>query len=710
MAPDHWLANRDERGASLLLVLVFITALSLVISALLFGSSTSQKTTVTTTALAKAAYATDSGVEYVLEQLRSNGGFCPALSGSLIIRDGKFLADTVESATAAFQMSDVGVRISGGNLSASATVIRFLSADKIQISEAPGDAVGLELEVHRPAAIGLPAGFAPGQNLSVTCSGDDAEVTPQTLSGWAVVTLGKGEDSLGTRNGVGGEVPKQISGPTYVGGKFRLQAPIQANQTAPNPIDDPLTFPSGKGDGLVLQSVNADGGCNPAGPSGLTANFQCAAATFPAPDLKPSLPTPVPADAPTWKDAGSGATACRIFHPGRYRNVASLQLANNNYLASGTYYFENLGTIDLGSKTVFGGAIDTGAGGRSALNPPLVPCGTDGQASPAVTSGDKGVQIILGGNTRLDIKNAKAEFMAYHPKNINSPGAGISLRTVSPQLDGTIPTGYVPWNTNGSGPPDPTERALIVDNGTNPEFAVHGVVYMPNASIELFASNTSEAAVLGGITAYNLLLQASANGQGLRVQIAGSRPQSRSNVIVEGRVPVSGTKTVMSRAVVDVRVSRKVTDGVTYGSKVVESATADFSKADEGLPILVGSTPATIDQFINATTVRVSTNVGPGSSVVLDIDPPLKRSIAGCSTAAGQPNVTCPAGANFNGADVGATITGFNMAGGAKILDAPDETNLILTANATGGGSTTLTITQRKIVRVTVNSWRVDNL
>jgi len=687
---QHSSAGRDERGASLLLVLVFITALSMVIGALLFGSSTAQKATVVTATLADANYATDSGVEYGIEQVRANEGFCPVVSGPLKITDGTTTANSsnVGSATAGFRLSDVGLAISGGSIPVGATIVSWTNASSVVISDNAGAlASGVSLIVERGRMDATALGSDP--RLAVNCIGDiNTGYTPQTLSSWAVVTLDPGNNSLRTQSGG----TKQVSGPIYVAGNFNLQVPLRANEFPPDP------YQVGDGNGYVFQSNTASGGCvRPSASDLITTNFDCT--SMPPPDPKPQLPPP-----PNLAAAPTNIGACRIFHPGKYNSSRPFSLSpNGNYLGSGIYYLENLGTIDMGTSQVFGGAVDTATGEAQALAANA--CGTDAQAG--VTNGDKGVEIILGAKTKIDVNRADAEFMAFHPATNDQGAVGVSIRTVA-----TAAFGYQVSNIG------PTAVGLTVAGGSNPHFAVHGAVYIPNAKVEIFATNSSQAAILGGVVAYDLLLQSSASGSGFEVQVAGGRPRSRSNVIIEASLPVSASKTVKGRAVIDVHVSRIVTDGKTDGSNLLVSEfnTAQFSKADEGVSVIITgagiTTPiaATIQTFVTESSVRLSANIPSGTGRRLDIDPPLKRTITDGITTSGSTFVDS-ATANFSGADVDGIITGSGMpVGGSKIVQFVTPTRVQIAATTGPGNALSLTITRRKIVRVSVDSWRVDNL
>jgi hypothetical protein len=679
-------SRTDERGAALLIVLVFITALSLIIGALLTGGATAEKATVVTASLEEAIGATDAGVEYGLGQIRQNGGLCPAMSGPLTFTGTTTNGSpTITSATPQFVAADVGLPISGNGVQIGSTIFS-LTSTSVTMSKA-ATATGTSIvTVSRPARMQLPSGFLPDQPLSVTCSGANAGQSPQSISAYAIVTVNPGAKSLTSQSAASGV--KQIYGPTYVSGEFDLGVDVQANEGG---------FPTGDQAGRVFQSTGALGGCTPTpNPDHLlTSRFSCTTMTPPVPVV--ALP-PLPALAPAPINPSS---SCRVFRPGRYTSPLSFE--SKNYLASGTYYFDNIGEIDFGTNEVVGGAVDTAAGDSAVLG--LTPCSTD--AAAGVTSGDKGVQLILGGNSRIKLVNqAKVELLAFHPSNPSIMG-GVSIRTVPP---GGAP--YTPTSYGG----DKTELSLDGTGGNQTEFAAHGLILSPDASVALFATNTSAAQVLGGVVAWNLSLQASASATGLLVQVTGSQAQSRSAVVVEATVPVSATKTVKSRAVVDVRVSRTVTDGKTTNtSNVVMSNTALFSKADEGAPIEGPGIPlgATIKTFKTAIEVEISANAtatSPPAGVTLRIDPPFKRTVADGVTTAGS-KIVGSSTANFTAADVGGTIVGGTIPADSIIDRVLGPSSVELSKAATGPGTgVSLTIEQRKIVRVVVSSWRVENL
>lgn len=656
-------ACRSEQGAALVLVLVFITALSLVIGSLLFASSTAQKNTVVTASLTNAYYAADAGVEYAISQLRSSNGLCPA----------------------------------GG--------------------------------FYEP----LPTTIAPGQSLTVTCGGGGSDEAEQGASSWAVVTFNPGVDSLTSRSGNG--VEKQVSGRVFVNGHIDLQSKLRSNSAPPDLAS--ATYPLGDGVGYVYQ---ANDRCltQPAGGINLliTPNYSCTALTVNDVDPKPPLPTLPVLTRPRGPQVTIGS--CGVFFPGVYDDASPNGTPANpnplgllsgagqsNYFVSGVYYFKNLDEINFSNYRVFAG--------EDANEPRTLstaPCATDAAASTAAATagvdtgmnvGDRGAQIILGGTSWLDIDQSDAEFLAYRPSG-DTKGRGVSIRSV-PSGD---PLGYVTSNPVSGTNPD--NFALTVASGANPHFSVHGLLYSPAQSIEINDTNTSAAQILGGVMAWNLAINASASASALVVQVTGERPKSRSKVVVEGRAPVSATKIVKSRAVVDVYVeppSRTVTDGVLNGTPTVTSATANFTADDVGSAIFRAPIPdRTYIKIVNNGTTVTLSQAAPSSPtpVQMTIDPS-SRSVADAIITDGSTTVRS-ATMDFTEDDIGGSIVSAALLDGdlddripagtsiVAVNPLTDSATLSQAADFTPNGSTEtgvrVTLTKR---RVTVNilSWRVEN-
>lgn len=661
--------HQGEDGASLVLVLVFVTAVSLVIGSLLFGASTSQKTTVVAATLADAVYAADSGVEFGVATVRDLKGLCPE----------------------------------GGEFD-------------------------------------LPVDFAGGSDVTVTCGGPDSDEAAQGSSGYAVITFSPGPNSL-TNQGAGTgpiDKQKQISGRTFVNGEIYLKADLRANLEPP--VEGTPLYPIGEGLGQVLQADAACAVQNPARVDLLVAgSYECSGLDVDDIDPKPALPPSTPPSrasqpAHQFTDPVTGAVTCAAFLPGTYRvpstvpapagqpNPLGLLPGVPNYLASGVYYLEDLGEISLNDFRVFGGDPE---GVAPNLSDPA--CSDD--AAVAATTGvpvvDKGVQIILGGTSWLNVDKADAEFRAYRPAG-GGPGSGVSIRTVLADENGFKKS-----------PPNVGDIGLIVAEGNNPHFSTHGLVYMPNARVELNATNGSSAQVLGGVMAWELDLNASASGTGLVVQVTGDRPRSRSKIVVEASVPVSGTKTIKSRAILDVHVDppeRVVSNAETNANTTITTPDDRFVASDVGASIFGGTIPSRswITTFVNPRKVMISRPATASAPAEVTIDPSTRTVSDGVLTY-GTADVSSLT-ALFEPRDVGAAIVSVRPIGSTPASDVGLPDDLIpagtrLDAVDPAGGSATMSkivpatgpnplgtvennvtlrITSRRIT-VTVVSWRVEN-
>jgi hypothetical protein len=234
-------------------------------------------------------------------------------------------------------------------------------------------------------------------------------------------------------------------------------------------------------------------------PGNLTGNWQC---TSIAPVVNAQLPASPPAPA----QAEQTTPTCNVLYPGTYTSAAPPVLTSSNYMVSGLYYFNNVGTIDLGTNSLFGGQ-PSALNGEQQLLTTSSPCSNDIKANDP--GNGTGVEIVLGGNSALNDDKGDMELYAYQPPAaVNAGTPGLSLRTV--------PTGAAGgWQASTLGN---TNNAFTSNTGNNPHIAIHGFVYFPNASIFLWATNSSQAEVLGGVAAWDISLQASASGNGLVVE------------------------------------------------------------------------------------------------------------------------------------------------------------------------------------------------
>jgi hypothetical protein len=351
-----------------------------------------------------------------------------------------------------------------------------------------------------------------GKNISLTCASTSG--VPSGVFGYAIVTTDSTADSLTTSGG--GD--KLITGPVF---SARL--------------DDGLARLT-VGNGNVIEK-QGPASCMDSGdkPSGLTVqppglfSYKCLNASVPtALDV---LPTNLITTAGT---ANTTNPACTIYMPNR-RYTGTINFGADTYFPSGTYYFENA-TINVGG----GARVVGGASGGQTNSLGLTACANDGAV---VGTTGSGVKWIFGGTTTL---------------NTSSSGGSIELfarHGGTPAADGTdgITLTQVPLSASGWLPSTVTAPTNILDesSGSNPDLAIHGIVDVPRAGINLDnVSNSSRAQFQGGVVAGRFTVQNSGSSKGLAVSIeTGDQPRIL-RLVSTASSGESGDKTITATAIV----------------------------------------------------------------------------------------------------------------------------------------------------------------
>ena len=314
-----------------------------------------------------------------------------------------------------------------------------------------------------------PAGLIDGYGVAVTCA--PVAGTATSVSPWALVTTEPARfgSSLSTSGG-----PQAVDGPVYVRGQTDL--------------DSPLTVSNG----AFLQNWS---GCTAPNPNATVQGLyvsKCLTTPMPIPYPAP-LPTLPPL--PTVSQPATPAITyhgCSIWKPGTYS--ADLQLDQDNYFASGVYYFDNA-AVDFDGVTGVGG--QPGPDYQKAPALPDSACANVTDKTAGVTNGS-GVEFILGGTSTLSIEDGGSlELFARVPPTPSEGTPGISIRTVPPSA---APAG---WTPTASG--DPT---VLSASGTSPQLAVHGYVYLPEGSVDLspHAGSTGILTLAGGLLCWQASL------------------------------------------------------------------------------------------------------------------------------------------------------------------------------------------------------------
>jgi hypothetical protein len=391
-----------------------------------------------------------------------------------------------------------------------------------------------------------------GSTVTVRC--DTRSGFIDKFSDLALAALDPGPNSIQTSRGH--STPADVQGPTWIGGGESLQKDLEI---------DALNVGDKQGT-LFEYHATCTGyiGPNISGSGAILGNSACTSLTPTGVPVLPAEPgSPTPYVAPV--------AGCQVLYPGHYTAPGtaivpgvSLPLPANElnnsvnwYLLSGDYYFDNVGTLDLGNNvskatTLVGG---TPRPGESSVTPDA-PCNTPaGDPVGWNTLNGYGVQIVLGGNSALNPDVGQMELFTRF-----SPGAS-SL--VSPSLR-TVPAASVPGAIRGTEPPcpstlswssstggtacsnlPPTQCVLCSGSGNNVTVAVHGLIYVPGASVQLNATNGSYGEVLGGVTAWDVLLNASASASNFEIATSVSSVDRVSHITATAQY---GAKTITASA------------------------------------------------------------------------------------------------------------------------------------------------------------------
>ncbi|MEA3077673.1 MAG: hypothetical protein QOF60_2581 [Actinomycetota bacterium] len=228
-----------------------------------------------------------------------------------------------------------------------------------------------------------------------------------------------------------------------------------------------------------------------------------------------TLPTPVPPtpDALWVKSISSGGTnGCTVYYPGLYASFPDVGNKDDFYLASGVYYFDGGGPIQIAN----GGTLVGGANGLYNNGDTTTGCATDAQASAHAANPGRitgtGATLILGGDANIVLQGAMT-IMARTP--LDPSGIPVSIYAVR----STDVAGWSVWSGGAT---------AILDNTTNAgsSLLVHGAVNVFDAPVKLFSSNPTTAVVQGGITAGTVLLKASASASNFSISAFGGGPTS----------------------------------------------------------------------------------------------------------------------------------------------------------------------------------------
>lgn len=419
--------TKDERGASLLIALGFITVFGIIMAAIFSNAGANLRNTVTVRVNQQRIYAADSAIDWGIQRLRNDDTICPVTSGSPVT------------------MSSVPT-FNGATPTVTCTTTAGSSASQLG---------GWALVTHSAS---VPSLTTPGPNFQKTING------PVWSSGI--------DNSIDDLNVTNGDVYENAGGSTCTSDADKPTKLV----VSPNP---PYSY--------RCTSTLAD----------------------PTTTIDHAPPLVALATATAQSPNGTTVGSCRIFTPGRY---TSINLADDNYFATGVYYFQNIGALDVRKRQVVGGK----AHADEASTTLLTACGTDANVPVGTTlPAGTGVKFILGGNSYIPVSNpsGRMELFSRQGGVVADEGTqGISVQTVTSDV---FPGAWaVSTLTDSAG-----NAVLSEESGNTPALVIHGGVYTPNAWVDFDATNGARAWLLGGAVVGKIAIRQQATIDGSLVSI-----------------------------------------------------------------------------------------------------------------------------------------------------------------------------------------------
>lgn len=535
----------DETGASLVIVLVFITVFGLILSGLLTEAGASVRFTGTVNNYEAGIYTADAGVALGIQQIRLNNDMCPELniSGTPIPDMAIPAAGATPAKTAKVTCEVTSGETWGGSGLAALTL--STDSDSLVLNGSASQTIKFSGPVFVNGGIQA-GGSTPtlqvgnGNLYERNNSYCPTTPTPTMVSPYIYRCVSTSEVPMPNPAHVAPTtVPTNVpasADPAYsVGTSCRVFYP-GLYTTPPNLL-------TGGGDNYFASGVYYFNFTNSADifnvkqarvfggqPTSYDKSNQQLGETY-----SDGITT---TGSKTFKSSSASFTSADV---GRhvFSRSTTPEIPTSTTIVSVT----NNSTVELSS------AATASASGISFTIGRMPSCG---QTDPSGTGiSGNGVEFVFGGTSRMYI-DTQGDVELFARKEATATTATQNMTVVA------VPSDWAGWNPNKSLTIGST--FLDVNSGNTTNFVTHGLIYAPTQNMILKSTNDVISQTLQGIVANKLTIKASNSGDGVAVSVPAGAPNPR-RIKVTATTQTAGERAAVSRAIIEVAndASRTVT-------------------------------------------------------------------------------------------------------------------------------------------------------
>jgi hypothetical protein len=450
---------RSDDGATLIIVLIVITAIAFVMGVVLSQTDTSLRTTIALRDQAGAVYNADGAAQEVINQLRTD------TSGLCLTTDHNYPLDNFYPAT----NGQTGAAVSSAYVACVHDPSNSLGGGSIQPNNSPGNAL-LTLDPNL-TDVGIYANVNAGPvKIRGAVFSNSAISAPAGLVNTWTRPVGSTASTYNIARGAC--TPTTDSATKGVWVANTAYGSTTCNYTASNTKGvDPYTL-------------------------------------SPRPDSY-NLPPVAPGNATISSCAATDKF--QTVTPGRFSGAAALTALNNLtgcnngvvWFKPGTYYFDLPGMWNVPNVYLVGGTVNPANASLTAAPSGWADvtkaCWAPGESLATTSSG---VEFVVGGSTQIGVNNSgnPGTQMTICASN-STGGPPIAIYGLRSALGGSFPvaaeTGCTPSGTG-------TTTCAVISTGNSPKstMTVQGTTYVPNGVVDVVLNNNTKKIFYWGLISY----------------------------------------------------------------------------------------------------------------------------------------------------------------------------------------------------------------